>query len=150
MLRVKMYGAITPYTYVFMAWCMITLRDNFLLLVFTPRPSARIFRVLPSFDSTAGGSTRAIWTRLSSTAMTLQDGALISFLYRCLHLNSFLQACRGTKIDSGVAVDEVDGYALSYVIPTQADVLIVYSTMEGTQRVVSRNEYKRESQRNTV
>jgi hypothetical protein len=53
-------------------------------------------------------------------------------------------------VDSGVAVDEVDGYALSYVIPTQADILIVYSTMEGAQRVVSRNEYKSESQRNTV
>jgi hypothetical protein len=49
-----------------------------------------------------------------------------------------LQACRGTKVDSGVAVDEVDGYALSYVIPTQADILIAYSTVEGTQRVVKR------------
>jgi hypothetical protein len=49
-----------------------------------------------------------------------------------------------------VAVDQVDGYALSYVIPTQADILIAYSTMEGTQRVVSRNEYKSESQRNAV
>jgi hypothetical protein len=48
-----------------------------------------------------------------------------------------LQACRGTKVDSGVAVDEVDGYALSYVIPTQADILIAYSTVEGTQRVVT-------------
>lgn len=29
-----------------------------------------------------------------------------------------------------MAVDEVDGYALSYVIPTQADILIAFSTME--------------------
>jgi hypothetical protein len=49
-----------------------------------------------------------------------------------------LQACRGTKVDCGVAFDQVDGYALSYVIPTQADILIAFSTMEGTQRVAKR------------
>lgn len=42
----------------------------------------------------------------------------------------FIQACRGTKVDSGVAVDQVDGYDQPYVIPTQADFLIAYSTME--------------------
>lgn len=43
----------------------------------------------------------------------------------------FIQACRGTMVDSGVPVDETDGYSMSYVIPTQADILITYSTMEG-------------------
>ncbi|KAJ9575402.1 hypothetical protein L9F63_025647, partial [Diploptera punctata] len=51
----------------------------------------------------------------------------------------FIQACRGTKVDSGVRVevdsgkslDETDGYTVSYTIPQHADLLIAYSTMEG-------------------
>ncbi|XP_069689291.1 caspase-like [Periplaneta americana] len=43
----------------------------------------------------------------------------------------FIQACRGTQVDSGVAVDQVDGYTMSYMIPTHADILIAYSTVEG-------------------
>lgn len=43
----------------------------------------------------------------------------------------FIQACRGTKVDAGVSVDETDGYIMSYVVPTQADFLIAYSTQEG-------------------
>lgn len=44
----------------------------------------------------------------------------------------FIQACRGTMVDPGVSVnDETDGYSISYVIPTQADFLIAYSTAEG-------------------
>lgn len=35
-------------------------------------------------------------------------------------------------VDPGVSVDETDGYTMSYVIPTQADFLIAYSTLEGT------------------
>ena len=44
----------------------------------------------------------------------------------------YVQACRGTKVDPGVSVDETDAYNMSYVIPTQADFLIAYSTQEGT------------------
>jgi hypothetical protein len=34
-------------------------------------------------------------------------------------------------VDSGVSVDETDGYTMSYTIPTHADILIVSSTVEG-------------------
>jgi len=43
----------------------------------------------------------------------------------------FIQACRGTAVDSGVPMDETDGYSMSYMIPIQADFLIAYSTSEG-------------------
>jgi len=43
-----------------------------------------------------------------------------------------VQACRGDKVDPGVSVDETDGYRSSYVIPIQADILVAYSTPEGT------------------
>ncbi|XP_021933181.1 caspase-1-like isoform X2 [Zootermopsis nevadensis] len=44
----------------------------------------------------------------------------------------FIQACRGTMVDSGVSVDVTDSYTTSYVLPTQADILIAYSTVDGT------------------
>jgi hypothetical protein len=45
-------------------------------------------------------------------------------------------------VDSGVSVDVTDGYTVSYVIPTQADILIAYSTMEGTDdNTADRNEH---------
>ena len=56
-------------------------------------------------------------------------------LFYCIIISVYpvhVQACRGTMVDSGVPVDETDGYSMSYVIPTQADILITYSTMEGT------------------
>jgi len=37
-------------------------------------------------------------------------------------------------VDPGVRVDETDSYTMSYVIPTQADILIAYSTVEGTHQ----------------
>jgi len=43
-----------------------------------------------------------------------------------------VQACRGEKVDSGVSVDETDGYSMSYTIPIEADILVAYSTPEGT------------------
>lgn len=76
------------YTYFFMAWC-ITHRDNYFYwcsLLLDHRP--RFFMYSLFSDSLVGGSTRAILTRLSSAALTLQDGALLSCLYQCLHVNS--------------------------------------------------------------
>jgi hypothetical protein len=43
-------------------------------------------------------------------------------------------------VDSGVSVDVTDSYTVSYVIPTQADILIAFSTMEGTDNnTINRN-----------
>lgn len=43
-------------------------------------------------------------------------------------------------VDSGVSVDVTDSYTTSYVIPTQADIVIAYSTVDGTDgNAVNRN-----------
>jgi len=50
-----------------------------------------------------------------------------------------LQACRGNKSDPGVTLKqkeerhtETDSIQAAYKIPTQADFLIAYSSVEGT------------------
>jgi len=50
-----------------------------------------------------------------------------------------LQACRGDKLDPGVTLKrekemcmETDSIQAAYKIPTQADFLIAYSSVEGT------------------
>jgi len=45
-----------------------------------------------------------------------------------------LQACRGDKLDPGVTLrrTETDSTQASYKIPTRADFLIAYSSVEGT------------------
>ena len=50
-----------------------------------------------------------------------------------------LQACRGDKLDPGVKLKqgkerrtETDSVQAAYKIPTQADFLIAYSSVEGT------------------
>ena len=51
-----------------------------------------------------------------------------------------MQACRGEKLDPGVMLrqrkekrTETDSIQAAYKIPTQADFLIAYSSVEGTQ-----------------
>nr|CAD7263524.1 unnamed protein product [Timema shepardi] len=51
-------------------------------------------------------------------------------------------ACRGTKVDDGLLVtdsdarsrDVTDAYTTGYYIPSQADIMVAYSTVEGKSR----------------
>ncbi|KAK2580025.1 hypothetical protein KPH14_012314 [Odynerus spinipes] len=47
----------------------------------------------------------------------------------------FIQACRGDQLDDGVKImqvrDETDSRACSYSIPTFADIMVAYSTLDG-------------------
>ncbi|XP_066581905.1 caspase-1-like [Prorops nasuta] len=44
----------------------------------------------------------------------------------------FIQACRGTRLDSGVQLlSQTDGRGNSYSIPTFADILVAFSTYDG-------------------